>query len=85
MKFPETVDAKAIGRDKLLPYVTFISFHEHASHESTRKLKEICADLHRISEQNAVETMTNMSQDEKTIAGRALDLNSLLIEYQVTS
>jgi hypothetical protein len=85
MTFPEALDAREIGRDKLLPCVMFSSYRIHASSNYDRKLKEIGDDLHRISEQNMSQMVANMAQDESTIAGWVVDLNELLVDYQVIS
>jgi hypothetical protein len=83
MKFPDALDARAVGRNKLLPCVIFSSYQIHASSVYDRKLIEISEDLRRISEQNMVETIANMAQDESTIVGWVVDLNELLMDYQV--
>ena len=85
MKLPDAMDARTVGRDKLLPCVRFSSYRVTASHGYDRKLKEIGKDLRRISEQNTAEMIANMAQDESTITGWVVDLNELLVDYQVIS
>jgi hypothetical protein len=83
MTFPDTLGARAVGRNKLLPCVIFSSYQIHASSVYDRKLKDIGKDLRRISEQSKGEMVANMAQDDSTIAGWVVDLNELLVDYQV--
>jgi hypothetical protein len=61
------------------------SFQIHASSVYDRKLEAINKDLRRILEQNMVELIANTAQDENTITGWVVDLNELLVDYQVIS
>jgi hypothetical protein len=83
MKFPETVDPKAVGRDQLLRYAALCSRWTSNLTSLHRKLGTIWADLDLISPQNMAERMENIAQDEKKIAGCIGDLSDLLTEYQV--
>jgi hypothetical protein len=83
MKFPETVDPKAVGRDQLLRYALLCSRQTTNLTILYRKLGTICADLDLISQQTTAERIANIAQDEKKIAGCVGDLSDSLMEYQV--